>query len=237
MKKKKCVFCGEMIPQGTKVCPVCGETLPASNLKTEIGTKQWIFIAVVGILSAVASYFVVSLLNPKPDYYEITPELSENVQTPRNSSPESNTSNDSSSEGSIYEEYEDDDIPEAMWTPSTFVGELTGNGHTYPIELFISYPMSGKFRCRVVGSYRYKGHTGLISLEGDWMELAMGRIVVLCLNSDEYLERFDLDFDGNDLLSTKKLTGTWSKFSNHEDYSTGSNPTKKLSVTLTVKTL
>lgn len=63
MKKKKCVFCGEMIPQGTKVCPVCGERLPESNLKSGRGNKKWIFIAVVGIiLSAVASYFVVYLL-------------------------------------------------------------------------------------------------------------------------------------------------------------------------------
>ena len=117
---------------------------------------------------------------------------------------------------------------------SLFAGVLSGNGKTYKIELSLSYPGQGENGCSFSGEYRYAGHTDSISLEGDWMDMNMGREVLLCLFSYKYLERFDLEFDGSDLRSTKTLKGTWSQYPDKESYSLTSNPSKEFDVTLTL---
>lgn len=127
---------------------------------------------------------------------------------------------------------EKEEVPESMWIHSSFAGTMTGDGRTYRIELWITYPGTGDVYCDVKGGYRYEGHSDMISLEGDWWDFNMGRIVMLDLHSDRYREHFLLEFDGEDLISTTTLEGTWSKYANEEDYADGSTPTKKLDVNL-----
>lgn len=215
MKTKKCVFCSESIPKDAKVCPICGERLP----EEKSGNNKWIpaaaVIAGVVVLGIVAVALLHRDASTSRDYYEEEFYSSDyDYEDPENG---------------------DEGIPEGMWMHSTFVGTLSGGGKSYQIELGISYPAAGDVHCEVTGGYQYQGQTGVISLEGDWIDLNMGREVLLCLYSDEYLERFDLEFDGEDLLSTTTLTGTWSKYANKNDYEMADNPKSQLSVTLKEK--
>lgn len=127
---------------------------------------------------------------------------------------------------------DDDDIPESMWTRNFYNGTLSGGGKTYNITMAISFPGTGAFPCSIVGSYQYKGHDDSISLEGDWIELTDLYEQYPVLSSDEYLERFELEMNGEDLISSTVLKGTWKKYDNKRDYDFSDTPKKKLDVVL-----
>ena len=55
------------------------------------------------------------------------------------------------------------------------------------------------------------------------------------LYSDEYFERFDLEMDGEDLISSTVLKGTWEKYANEREYQLAGTPKKQLIVELRVK--
>lgn len=132
----------------------------------------------------------------------------------------------------VEESIDEEDIPESMWTRSFYSGTLSGGGKTYPITMAISYPGDGEFGCPIIGSYQYKGHDDFIGLEGDWIELSDLYEQYPILYSDEYLERFDLEMDGEDLMSSTVLKGSWSKYNNKRDYDNADNPKTKLDVEL-----
>lgn len=132
----------------------------------------------------------------------------------------------------VEEEIDEDDIPESLWTRNVYSGTLSGDGRTYNITMAISYPGDGSFSCPIIGSYQYEGHDDLISLEGDWIELTELSEQYPILYSDEFLERFDLKMNGEDLISSTVLKGTWSKYDNKKDYDNADYPQKQLNVVL-----
>ena len=102
----------------------------------------------------------------------------------------------------MEEEIDDNDIPESMWTRGFYSGTLSGGGKSYNISVAISFPGKGKPGCPIIGSYQYEGHSDLIVLGGDWKELKELYRMFPLLYSDEYFERFDLEMDGEDLVSS-----------------------------------
>lgn len=52
------------------------------------------------------------------------------------------------------------------------------------------------------------------------------------MSSDEFLERFELEMNGEDLISSTVLKGTWKKYDNKRDYDFSDTPKKKLDVVL-----
>ena len=134
--------------------------------------------------------------------------------------------------GQIVEGIDDDEIPESLWTRNFYSGTMSGDGKTYRIKMAISYPGDGSFNCPIIGSYQYEGHEDLIGLKGDWIELTDLYEQIPVLYSDEYLERFDLEMNQGDLISSTILKGTWSKYDNKEDYDNAGYPQKQLNVEL-----
>ena len=135
----------------------------------------------------------------------------------------------------VREEMDDEEAPESLWTRNFYSGTLSGGGKTYEITMAISYPGEGSFNCPIIGSYQYKGHNDSIVLEGDWIELKDLYMQLPVLYSDEYLERFDLEMNGEDLISSTVLKGTWSKYGNKSDYDNADKPKKSLDVVLNLQ--
>ena len=142
------------------------------------------------------------------------------------------SSSEQDSQGQIAEGIDDDEIPESVWTRNIYSGTMSGGGKTLNITMAISYPGDGTFNCPIICSYQYEGHNDLIALEGDWIELTDLYEQLPVLYSDEYLERFELEMNGEDLISSTVLKGTWNKYDNKKDYDFGDYPQKKLNVEL-----
>ena len=160
--------------------------------------------------------------------------------SPKSGSSSSNqtSGNGASKQGNqdqMEEEIDDNDIPESMWTRGFYSGTLSGGGKSYNISVAISFPGKGKPGCPIIGSYQYEGHSDLIVLSGDWIELKDLYQMFPLLYSDEYFERFDLEMDGEDLVSSTVLKGTWSKYANEREYQMAGTPKKQLNVELRVK--
>lgn len=160
--------------------------------------------------------------------------------SPKSASNSSNLTNNNDASGQsnldqTEEDVDDDDIPESMWTRGFYSGTMSGGGKSYNISVAISYPGKGKPGCPIIGSYQYEGHSDMIVLGGDWIELKDLYQMSPMLYSDEYFERFDLEMDGEDLISSTVLKGTWEKYANEREYQLAGTPKKQLIVELRVK--
>lgn len=157
------------------------------------------------------------------------PDQAETVSQDQTSSL---SSSEQAYQGQIAEGIDDDEIPESMWTRNFYSGTMSGGGKTFNITMAISYPGDGSFNCPIIGSYQYEGHDDFIGLKGGWIELKDLYEQFPVLYSDEYLERFDLEMNERDLISSTVLKGTWSKYDNKKDYDFGDYPQKELKVVL-----
>ena len=232
MKTKKCPYCGEIIPDDSKICPICGESLPIEKNKT----RKWLAYTAGAVAALLVLLLFVFLLkgNGNGPTTELFTDNNSSTRTDWAEEPDirSKMPSEEDVEDFDYSEYASEVIPEGLWTHSTFSGTMAANGETYNIELALSYPGAGEIYCEVVGSYHYKGRSDLIPLEGEWIDFDMGRVVMLCLYSDQYLERFEFELDQDDLLSTSILKGDWTQYATEDDYSMTSNPKAKLKVLL-----
>ena len=202
MKTKKCPYCGEIIPKASIICPICGESLSTEIIKTK-RFSTYIAGVVAVLMVTISVGIIIKWKGIRPRIEEPSAEQTEDFKDP---------------------EYIGEYAPEGKWTHSYFTGTLTVNGDTFNIELAISYPGTGDIYCDVVGGYRRKGNSTMIPLKGDWVDFSMGSVVILSLYSDQYREKFEFEFDEDDLLSTSFLQGEWAKYATEDDYSQASNP-------------
>lgn len=223
MKSIRCPFCNELIPARSKTCPICCEVLP----KKDVRLPRWGLVVFFSILVCIIAVAIV--------FWSRNTRASASTEIYVEDELESATYNNNVQTGfsiNDHSENSDESIPEGLWTQSNYKGTLSGGGKKYGITLSISYPGLGEYGCPVQGGYQYDGHTGVIPLEGEWMDLAMGRVILLVLSSKEYRESFSFELEEDDLVSSGTLTGTWEKYTNEEDFSLAQNPDKKYDVRL-----